>query len=307
MFYRTRPDKGVFLIIPVLAVVLFFTAPPTHAEQAMKSGDATIIFPDGLFKPALEVRKIYPGLEKDIERKLHLSADIHPKIILVNRGDFLRMAGTPVAVAFAQPERGIIVLDISRVYAKPFNLNSSLSHELCHLVLHGNIKSENLPRWIDEGVCQWFSDGVDEIEAGERIVLSGTEMSPLSRLSRFPEDDAGVRNAYAESRSVVEYIVKEYGKNGLYRTLEGLKQGRSPDEALKAAISLDTDGLYARWRRYMERKNTVFLFLSREVYPVLFFLAALATICGYARFVKRRKEYKDEDENDEEDDQGRPF
>ena len=73
------------------------------------------------------------------------------------------MAGDPLVVAFAVPQRNLIVIDYSKMITHPLSLETTLKHELCHILLHEHIKTEILPRWLDEGLCQWASGGIGEI------------------------------------------------------------------------------------------------------------------------------------------------
>jgi hypothetical protein len=91
-----------------------------------------------------------------------LAYDQKPLIVMINnRNRFLQTTDHPLTIAYAIPKRNLIVIDYSRVVTTPFSLETTLTHEFCHLLLHEHIP--NIPRWLDEGLCQWASGGVDEI------------------------------------------------------------------------------------------------------------------------------------------------
>jgi hypothetical protein len=204
------------------------------------------------------------------------------------------------------PERNLIVLDTSRVYTKPFTLEATLKHELCHILLHHNIDRENLPRWLDEGVCQWTSGGIAELMASEgNRALEKAAMSDMvisiMNLSRFPQEEKSLLLAYEESKSIVEYIVNNYSEQGILQVLEYLKEGYSIDDSIQKSLSVSTSELEMKWLAHIKRKHTWFSYLSNNIYTILFFLAAVATVYGFIRLLKKKRAYVDEDEEDKGD------
>jgi hypothetical protein len=227
--------------------------------------------------------------------------DFKPTVLLDRGGETIkRNTGNDIFVAYAVPQRNLIVLDTSRVYAKPFSLESTLKHELCHLIIHRNI--ENPPQWLDEGVCQWASGGIAEFmtEDGKRALqnaaVSGRLIS-IRELVRFPPED--IILAYEESKSIIEYIEKEFGKQGVLRILAYLKEGYPLDDSLQKGISVTTLELDEKWQAYLNKRRGWFPYLSRNLYGILFFFAALITVYGFMRMLKKKKEQIDEPEDED--------
>jgi hypothetical protein len=196
-----------------------------------------------------------------------------------------------------------MVLDISRVFAKPFTLKTTLKHELFHLLLHRNIARENLPRWLDEGVCQWASDGIAEIisDNSDQILTKAAlsdRLIRMSALTRFPADGPSLILSYAQSRSIVEYITGEFGKEGLMRVLSFLHHGDSLDESLRKGIALSTHELEAKWQAQLKRRHTLIPYMSRNLTVILFAFTALITVYGFIRMLRRKRAYKDMPEDD---------
>jgi hypothetical protein len=166
---------------------------------------------------------------------------------------------------------------------------------LCHLIIHRNI--ENPPRWLDEGVCQWASGGIAEFmtEDGKRALdnaaVSGRLIS-IRELVRFPADD--IILAYEESKSIIEYIEKEFGKQGVLRILAYMKEGHSLDGSIQKGLSVSTSELDEKWQAYLKKSGGWFSYLSRNLYGILFFFAALITVYGFMRMLKKKKEQIDE-------------
>ena len=286
---------------------LMFISPDTlQAKTEMLKGDNVIIlYDDSLSSIAREVDRMYPSLKTELSEVLQKQADFIPEVVLIKTtAAFRRIVGSDMILGFAEPDKNLIVLDTSRVYTKPFTLETTLKHELCHLVLHRGIARENLPRWLDEGVCQWASGGIDELMAGgnenalSKATLSG-KLIDIRRLDRFPNDDASLVLAYAESKSFVEYIVSKYGKQGLLRMLASLRDGNSVNEAIEKSLSINIVDLENSWRAYLKRKYTWFSYLGDNIYTLIFVLAALITVYGFIRLLKKKRDYRDEEEEDD--------
>lgn len=287
----------------LLCLCAFFSTDSIAAmKENLQTGEAEIFFEEPLKNVAGEVARIYPDVKSELAKTFKVEIDFRPGIILVGERDkFRRMAGSDMVIAFAVPEKNLIVLDTSRVYTKPFTLGSTLKHELCHLILHRDISSENLPRWFDEGVCQWASGGIAELVSDEsdkalaKAVMSGS-LIRLNRLERFSADERFLTLAYEESKSIVEYIAAEYGREGILRILENMREGDSVNGALQKGLSINVFELEKNWSAYLRRKYTWFSYLSSNLYTILFALAALITIYGFIRLLKKKRSYVDEDE-----------
>lgn len=283
----------------------FISAASVYAETlSLQSGDATIFYEKELTKVAQEVIKGYPALRDELVKTLGLDVDFRPEVVLVKERDkFKKMSGSDMVIAFALPDRNLMVIDASKVYSKPFTLETTLKHELCHLVLHRGAGSGSIPRWFDEGVCQWSSGGVAELLVDEsdkalaKAVMS-ERLIALSQLERFPDDGQHLILAYEESKSVVEYIVSEYGREALLRIFEYLKAGDSMNQSISKSLSISSEELEKNWHAYLKRKHTWFSYVSNNLYTILFTLAALMTFYGFIRIIKKKRAYVDEEEEE---------
>ena len=115
--------------------------------------DVTVVFDPSLTPAAQDVVDMLPYLKANLEREIGWDLDLKPSVLLMkDRKLFQRMAESPLTVAFAVPERNLIVIDYTRMLVRPFSLEITLKHELCHLLLHHHIRGHDFPRWLDEGV-----------------------------------------------------------------------------------------------------------------------------------------------------------
>ena len=298
--------KRLFLYVLLSIFILHPCSVGSEQYAVIKTEYAVIRF-DALLKGAADdVAEIYKGLTSELENTLQWRSDFRPEILLIRENKiFQQMTGNSLFVAFAVPEKNLIVIDYSKMNTHPFSLSVTLKHELCHLILHHHIRKNNLPKWLDEGICQWVSDGISELIIDKRSVLNeaviADRLIPLNALSNsFPKDKHSLTLAYEESKSIVEYIVKEFGRTSLLSLLNNLKNEVQLAEAIQNNLSLSFDGLEERWHLYLKNRITWFVYFSIHIYEIIFFAGALITIYGFIRLAIKKREYKDEEDEDEE-------
>jgi hypothetical protein len=154
-------------------------------------------------------------------------------------------------------------------------------HELTHLVVHQATFSPygQLPLWLDEGLAMYNEGELDPYfrSSLEEAISKGELISVRSLCSPFSAYSGKTRLSYAESYSLVEYLLVSYGQDKMLDLLTVLKQGSTYDEALTDVYDFDIDGLDALWRATLA-SHTVIASESWQSDPALMaVLAALAT------------------------------
>jgi hypothetical protein len=146
----------------------------------------------------------------------------------------------------------------------------ALVHELTHLVVHQATFSPygQLPVWLDEGLAT-YSEG--ELDPDLRSSLNGaisegTLISVRTLCSPFSAYADKARLSYAESYSLVKYLLDNYGQDKMLDLLTILKRGSTYDEALTEVYGFDIDGLDAGWRATLT--NPVALAPKAGLHPV---------------------------------------
>ena len=291
--------KLLFLVL----FLLLFTA-SVYAEQAsiIQADEIVVVFEEPLRFVANEAVSIFPAIKGDLERSFAWTLDFRPTLVLTNnRQKFEELAGSRVVVAYAVPQRNLMVIDYTKMNNYPFSLRTTIKHELCHLLLHSQVENGNLPRWLDEGISQLASDGIAEIMMSrkgailEEAVLSKSLLS-MRRLSRsFPRDDESLLLAYEESKSFVEFISQEFGQKGIRNLLKNLQGGNNIDEAVFNTFSISFDELERRWHSHIRRNITWFTYLANNLYTILFFAGALITIAGFVRIILKKRRYGEDE------------
>lgn len=267
----------------------------------IQTQDVDILFDGQLRLAAEEAAKMYPAIKRELENVLGWDVRFRPTILLMKGGRaFQRMAGNDLIVAFAVPNRGLIVIDYSKMRIDPFTLDETIKHELCHLLLHKHIKGGDLPRWLDEGVAQWISGGLPDIIMKKNVfldeeILSGRYLRIEALKDRFPKNSRALILAYAESKSLIDYIISKYGSQGIIRLLNHLKDGEPIDSAVIKSYSISLHELEKRWHDQLKKRATWIAFLINNLYEILFFIAGLLGIVGFIRVFIKKRSYRDKD------------
>lgn len=128
----------------------------------------------------------------------------------------------------------------------------ALVHELTHMVVHQAVFSPygQLPTWLDEGLAMYnegelsfsFQSRLDEAAKADRLI------SVRSLCSSFSADPEEAYLSYAESYSLVEYLLNNYGQDKMLNLLTLFKEGSTYDEALSQVYAFDVFGLDTRWQ-----------------------------------------------------------
>ncbi len=130
----------------------------------------------------------------------------------------------------------------------------ALAHELGHMVTHQITFSPygaDLPTWLDEGLAVYtesnpsptFQTRLKKAVSEQRLISVRSLSSPFSA----NPDEAYL--SYAQSHSVVTFLIQNHGQSKMLRLLTLLKEGNSCDEALTEIYGFDQDGLDELWQQ----------------------------------------------------------
>lgn len=135
-----------------------------------------------------------------------------------------------------------------------FNLTwgkSAIAHELTHLVTHQMTLNpyNEIPVWLEEGLAM-VNEGPMQFQfsaALNNAAKSNTLFSVQTLASPFSSYANQSYLSYAESYSIVDYLIRTYSKDKMFQLLETFRQGSTYDGALNKVYSFDTGGLDSLW------------------------------------------------------------
>ena len=175
---------------------------------------------------------------------------LHPVVVLLyTREEFARVRRTPSWVGALYD--GKIRLPVSGDDLSPRDIKKILWHEYTHAVINART-GNNCPRWLHEGLAQYQEAKVDPVDLPDLgRELDRGRLIPLGELDRafgFDQPVGRVRLAYAQSYSLVGYLINRYGFWRINALLEELKRGKNWREAFENEFLFPVSDLEEEWQ-----------------------------------------------------------
>ncbi|MBA2452450.1 MAG: hypothetical protein H0V47_04730 [Chloroflexia bacterium] len=128
-----------------------------------------------------------------------------------------------------------------------------IPHEVSHIVVHQASRNpyNSPPPWLDEGLATYVQVTGDERLSPilDRAVRDG-RLIPLGALkSSFPLDPDQALLSYAESVSVVAYLVETYGRARVGELISVYREEVSHDRAVESVLGITIDELDSQWKQ----------------------------------------------------------
>ena len=131
-----------------------------------------------------------------------------------------------------------------------------IKHELAHIMINRLISE--CPAWLNEGFAMYIGDNeVRNVFQRKALLkrIQKEELIPLKQLHQnfsFIEDQKRANLAYAESLSVVQYIVDTYGYNKLVEFINDLAKGFKLDNSFQKSFGLTYDEFERNWQQQLK-------------------------------------------------------
>ncbi len=298
-----RWATSLMMAILLFSILSSFAAPSPHAAEfkTLQGDGVEVLFPPTLGTAAREAAQMTPGIKKDLQETFGWPFRFKPTIILMKDPQrFRQITQSPLIVGFAIPNKNLVIIDYPRI-RNPMNFQNILKHELCHLLLHKEIENVPIPRWFDEGVAQWASNGVMDILHDQRDALLpkaafSDGLIPLGALNKgFPGNANALRLAYEESRSIIDYIILTHGKPGLLEILALMKENVPLRKAISMVFDTPLYKVEKKWQTSLKQNIAWFAHLSYYLYEILFALGGLIVVYGFIKVVRKKRAYMDEE------------
>ena len=134
-----------------------------------------------------------------------------------------------------------------------------LPHELTHVIHREYVREDtHLPRWLLEGLaCANEFSGKDRRFGLAQSALATNRLIPLSRLTAFGSYPHGatVSLFYAESLTLVEFILDRFGHEGLAQLHKKLRGTEEFDKLVKRAFEMEFDEFEREWLDYIRTRK----------------------------------------------------
>lgn len=128
----------------------------------------------------------------------------------------------------------------------------AIPHELSHVVIHQATDNPygGIPQWLNEGLAMYAEGSPEDTYRGvlDQAIREDSLLSLRTLSSNFPADPQQATLSYAESYSVVEFILNKYGRDKMAKLLAVFAEGSTYDAATKAALGVTVNELETEWR-----------------------------------------------------------
>ncbi len=191
-----------------------------------------------------------------LKKNFNVAGDRPVRILVYANTRDLRVALPPNSAEWiggsAQPELGMILAAIAPGRSAGGEIRRIIPHEISHQLVYQ--ASENPynrpPLWLDEGLAVRNQETPDiRFRPLLRDAADSGKLIPLRALnSPFPLDASQALLSYAESESVVNYIVTNYRPQTIGALVSAFRDGISYDQAVQQVLKVSLDQLDRDWK-----------------------------------------------------------
>jgi hypothetical protein len=131
-----------------------------------------------------------------------------------------------------------------------------IPHEVSHLLLEQATENpfNSPPNWLDEGLAV-YNQETEDFRMDDLLddAIDEGRLIPVRALnSSFPLDDQQALLSYAESWSIVTYIIEELGDSEMQELVAIFRDEVSYDEAVEGALGMSIEELDANWKAWLD-------------------------------------------------------
>ena len=130
-------------------------------------------------------------------------------------------------------------------------VTGTVSHEFIHLLVAeaAGGTSAAVPTWLNEGLAEYGNiDPTDDYDAALRYGIYTRRIRPLWYQGTFSGEPEDILIAYGQGKSVVNFMVRQWGEEKISELFTALRQVRDIDRALLQVYGVDQYGMDSAWR-----------------------------------------------------------
>lgn len=157
----------------------------------------------------------------------------------------------------ASPQLRLIMLGVQA--GDTSEIHRILSHEAVHIVIAQvtNNPFNDTPRWLDEGLASYYQEVQDDRYDAilKQAIRAGRLDSVKALNSTFPDDPTLALLAYAESESIVRFIIETKGQDKMAALLHTFPEGVTYNNAVQKSLGISLDELDRQWKAWLEYRG----------------------------------------------------
>lgn len=230
------------------------------------------------------------GIDPGIKARVYIAPDRNSYWALQPRGEKTHEWSIGV---FYPHQNLILLLSPKAQSATHPDLRQIMAHELTHFILFTVTREKeiDLPIWLHEGLAMYEAQ---QWNWHYRRIMAQTALTrsflPLSSITKgFPPEKRLADRAYAQSMSLIAYIINKYGPNYLNRLIRYLVEGKQPAEAFFHVFGISLEDFEKNWHAYMRRRYNLIPFITSS-FAIWFLISVLFLgIYSYKRRLAKKR------------------
>ena len=155
----------------------------------------------------------------------------------------------------AHPSLNLIVAQIQPGPGVEREVRRMIPHEVSHLIVHQATENpwNSPPNWLDEGLAVYNQETPDtDLPDILDDAVDDGELIPVRALgSSFPLDPDQAYLSYAESHSIVTFIIEELGEREMAELIAIFRDEVAYDDAVERALGMSVEELDAAWKAWL--------------------------------------------------------
>lgn len=202
----------------------------------------------------------------------------------------LRLIGRNWVSGHADPKIGAVMVSASPDLMGRADLERDVPHEIAHIMIYQATRAgyDRMPVWLDEGLAVNSElQPRPDFAAALSDAVKNNSLIPISSLcGSFGSERAHL--SYAESASLVRYILDRWGSAKMKSLLSAYRDGATCEGGVQRELNVSLLELQTDWQRDVLNSNPTTNFLRNAV-PWLVIFVPVALIIALFIFVPKQK------------------
>jgi len=202
----------------------------------------------------------------------------------------LRLIGRNWVSGHADPKIGVVMVTASPDLIGRADLERDVPHEIAHIMIYQATRAgyERMPVWLDEGLAvnSELQPRPDFAAVLSDAVKNNSLVSISSLCGSFGSERAHL--SYAESASLVRYILDQWGPAKMKSLLESYRDGATCEGGVQRVLGVSLLELQTAWQRDVLNSDPAKNFLRNAV-PWLVIFVPVGLIIALFIFVPKHK------------------
>ena len=125
------------------------------------------------------------------------------------------------------------------------------THEITHIIVSRATKDSyvGVPLWLNEGLAEYGN--IEQDSGYDRYLewaVDTNRLFPFSSLNRFPGNPNLTLVAYGQSKSFIEFLVKEYPEENMKNLMKEISGRKSIDDSFISSYGKNLNQLESEWK-----------------------------------------------------------